>query len=218
MPMIAILSLSLMADETAGAILRSNGNVLVRGNPAPASVALFHDDSIETRGQASARLEATGSSAEIGPETILLFEDNELSLDHGSLSVNTSRGLKVRIGCVTVTPVHDSEWTQFDVVDRDGKITVSALRNDVYIDTESRNPQRAKRPSDSDHLIVHEGEHKSREEKCGAGILQRAATPPFIGPWMDSPWAIGAGIAGIGALTCFALCRSSNPISPSTPR
>ncbi len=215
--MIVILPISLMGDDSAAAILRSNGNVLVKGNLVPASIALFPNDNIETRGQAGARIEATGSSAEIGPESVLQFEDDELVLEHGSLSVNTSRGLRVRVGCVTITPVNRAEWTYFDVADRDGKITVSALKNDVYIDARSRNPQRAKRPAESSRVIVREGERKSREEKCGAGIFRPGATPVAIGAMMDSPWAIGVGIVGIGALTCFAFCRGDNPISPSAP-
>ena len=92
------------------------------------------------------------------------FEGNELVLEHGSLSVNTSRGLRVRVGCVTVTPVNDTEWTHFDVVDLDGKVTVSALKNDGYIDSRSSNPQQAKQSGHSSRVIVHEGEQKSREE------------------------------------------------------
>lgn len=33
----------------------------------------------------------------------------------------------MRIGCLTVTPVNPSGWTQYDVVDIDGKVTVHAL-------------------------------------------------------------------------------------------
>ena len=109
------------------------------------------------------------------------FEGNELVLDHGSLSVNTSRGLRVRVGCLTVTPVNDAQWTHYDVVDCDGKVTVSALKNDVYIDARSSNPQQARQSSRSSRVTVREGEQKSREEKCGGAYLNRAAT------WRD--WA-----------------------------
>jgi hypothetical protein len=136
-------------------------------------------------------------------------------LDHGSLSVNTSRVLRVRVGCVTVTPVNE-DWTHYDVTDVDGKVTVSALKNDVYIDSRSAKPQDAKQPTRSDRTIVKEGEQKSREEKCGAAIVQQ---PHYagIGAILNSPWAVGAGGLAIVAITCFALCQNDNPVSPAKP-
>ena len=56
-----------------------------------------------------ARIEMIGSSVDVNPETMVQFQGDELALDDGSLSVNTSRGLRIRVGCVTVTPVNLSE-------------------------------------------------------------------------------------------------------------
>jgi hypothetical protein len=215
LPIIAILPVSLMGDETGNAMLRSSGGVLVNKNPAPASAALFPNDLIETQKNVVARIEAAGSTADINPETMLQFEGDTLVLDHGSLSVNTSRVLRVRVGCVTVTPVN-AEWTHYDVTDVDGKVTVSALKNDVYIDSRSTRPQDAKQPSHSNRTIVREGEQKSREEKCGAAILPEPHLAG-IGPIMNSPWAIGTGAVAIGVITCFALCQNDNPVSPAKP-
>lgn len=218
--MIAVLPVSLLADDTGAAMLRSHGGVLVNRNSAPDSTALFHDDLIETQKDVVARIEATGSTADINPETMLQFEGDELVLDHGSLSVNTSRALKVRVGCLIVTPVN-ADWTQYNVTDRDGKVTVSALKNDVYIDSRSdsrsTNPEQAKQAKRSDRVIVREGEQKSREEKCGATIVKESGRLAGRGAIMNSPWAKGAGIAAIGALTCFALCHDDDPVSPSKP-
>ena len=63
-------------------------------------------DFIATQKQPLARIEASGSSTNIDPETLLQFEDQELVLDHGSMAVLTGRELHVRVGCVTVTPVN----------------------------------------------------------------------------------------------------------------
>ena len=217
--MIAILPVSLLAQDTAAAMLRSNGvGVLVNKNPAQPSTALFSDDLVETQKDSAARIESSGSTADINPETMLQFEGNELVLEHGSLSVNTSRGLRVRAGCVTVTPVQDAEWTHYDVVDIDGKVTVSALKNDVYLDANSRNPQQAKQPTHSNRALVREGEQKSREEKCGAGYLETPSAIAGRGALMNSPWVIGAGIAGVGVITCLGLlCKNDDPISPTKP-
>jgi hypothetical protein len=216
--MIVILPVSLLAQDTAAAMLRSDGiGVLVNKNPAPASTALFSGDLIETQKTAVARIEASGSTADIHPETMIQFEGNELVLEHGSLSVNTSRGLRVRVGCVTVTPVNDAEWTRYDVTDLDGKVTVSALKKDVYIDARSSNPQQARQSAHSSRITVREGEQKSREEKCGAAYTKTPGAIAGKGAIMNSPWVIGAGIAGVGLLSCLGLCHNDDPVSPSKP-
>ena len=216
--MSVILPVSLVAQDSAAAMLRSNGvGVIVNNNPAQPSVALFSDDLIEIQKNSTARIEASGSAADLNAETMVQFEGDELVLDHGSLSVNTSRGMRVRVGCLTVTPANPTEWTHYDVIDRDGKVQVSALKNDVNIDARSSTPQAAKQPEHSDRVTVREGEQKSREEKCGAADIKLSTRIPGIGAIMNSPYAIGGGIVGIGVLTCWALCRSGNPISPTGP-
>lgn len=214
---IAILPASLLADDTGAAMLRSSGGgVLVNKNSAPASAALFLHDLVETQQNAVARIETTGSTADINSETLVQFEGDELVLEHGSLSVNTSRGLRVRVGCVTVTPVKDAEWTHYEVADTDGKVSVSALKDDVYIDARSNKPQQAKQPEHSGRVTVHEGEKKSRPEKCGAANLKESGAIAGRGAIMNSPWAKGAGLALIG-LTCLVICKGDDPISPTLP-
>jgi hypothetical protein len=217
LPLIAILPVSLLADDTAG-MLRSNGiGVLVNKNPAPASIALFPDALIETQAAAVARIEETGSSADINPETMVEYQTDELVLDHGSLSVNTSRGLRVRIGCLTITPANGDQWTHYDVVDVDGKVTVSALKNDVNIDARSRSSEQAKQPEHSNRITVREGERKSREDKCGGDFKSPQSSGG--GPFMDSPYVKWSAVGIIGVLTCWALCRNTdaNPLSPAAP-
>jgi hypothetical protein len=130
-------------------MLRSNGvGVLVNKSPAPASIALFSDDFVETQKNAAlARIDISGSAADINAETVVQFEGNELVLDHGSLSVNTSRGMTVRVGCLTITPANNAEWTHYDVADLNGKVNVSALKNDVNIDERGGSPNRRSSPA-----------------------------------------------------------------------
>jgi hypothetical protein len=214
--MIVILPGSLLADDTGAAILRNNGSVLVNKNPAPASAALFLNDLIETQKESTARIEATGSTAEINSDTVVQFEGDVLVLEHGSLSVNTSRVLKVRVGCVTVTPVN-ADWTHYDVTDKDGKVTVAALKNDVYLESKSSSPQQAKQPEHSDRMIVREGEQKSRDEKCGVGIPRESGTLAGRGALMNSPYVQWPAAGVIIGLTCWAICNTGNPVSPSAP-
>jgi hypothetical protein len=208
---------SLAADETAAAMLRSSGSgVLVNKNPAPTSIALFPNDLIETPKNAVARIEVSGSTADINADTMVQFEGDELVLDHGSLSVSTTQGLRVRVGCLTVTPVNHSQWTQYNVSDVDGKVTVSAARSDVYIDSRAKKVQEAKNPSRSTRDIVRESEQKSREEKCGAAYM-KGDNVPGVGALMNSMWAKIAAGGVAGTIACLGLCHDDDPASPSKP-
>ncbi len=215
--MAVILPASLAADETAAAMLRSSGSgVLINGNPAPTSIALFPNDLIETPHNAVARVQLSGSTADISADTVVQFEGDELVLDHGNLSVSTTRGLRVRVGCVTITPVNLSQLTQYDVSDVNGKVTVNAAKSDVYLDSRAKKAQEAKNPSRSTRDIVRESEQKSREEKCGAAYM-KGDNVAGLGALMNSPYAIWGGTAVIGAVTCWVLCRPDDPASPSKP-
>jgi hypothetical protein len=216
--MIVILPVSLLAQDTAAAILRSNGvGVAVNKYPAPAALAVFDHDLIETQKNAAARIEAFGSTADFNSDSIVQFDVSELVLEHGSLSVNTSRGMRVRVGCLTVTPVNKEEWTNYDLIDLDGKVTVSALKDDVYIDARSNKPKDAKQSAHSDRVIVRESEQKSREEKCGAAYQKTPGAIAGRGAIMNSPWIMLAGVAGVFTLACLGLCHNDDPISPAKP-
>lgn len=216
--MAVVFPASLYAQESAAAILQSNGvGVLVNHSMVPASTALFVKDLIETQKSSAARIELAGSTADINAETMLEFDDDELSLDHGSLSVHSSRGLRVRVGCLTVTPVNANDWTQYEVVDLDGKVTVHATQNDVYIDARSRS-QEIKHPERSSRELVRQGEEKSRDEKCGGGYLNMPRAMPGLGAALNSPYAIAVGVGGIATLVCLGLlCHDDDPASPAKP-
>jgi hypothetical protein len=215
-PVIAALPLSLAADNTGAAVLRSSGVVLVNKNPVPSTSTLLAGDVIETQKSAMARIELAGSAVDINPETVIHFNAEQLVLDHGSLSVNTSLSLKLHVGCVTVAPVN-IEWTHYDVADLDGRITVSAIKNDVYVESGSINPQPVKQSARSDRDIVREGEQASREERCGGPAREQSAPVAGTGGIMNSPYAQGIAGGVIVAVGCWALCRGDDPISPDRP-
>lgn len=206
--MIVILPISLMAQDSARAMLHDDGGVWLNGNPAPNSSAIFLHDLVQTQKGNWAKIDADGSTVMVQPDTIVQFEEDELVLDHGGLQLNTSRGMRVRVNCLTVIPL-TQEWTRYDVIDVDGRVMVEAHQNDVKIHYQGA-PARLSKTAFSD-VTVHQGEQVTREERCGA------PPKPIQGPLLDSPWAIGAGTAVIGVVTCWALCRGGAPVSPSKP-
>jgi hypothetical protein len=211
--MIVVLPASLTAQTSDGAMLHGE-RVWLNGNAAPNSSAIFPHDLVQTQKDSQAKIDADGSSATVQPDTIVQFEGDELVLDHGSLQVNTSRAMRVRVNCMTVIPVNP-EWTRYDVIDVDGKVKVVAYENDVKIRYAGAAAARKSKAALSD-VIVHQGEQATREERCGA------AAKPSDGVDADAPilnnvWVKGAGLVAIGVLTCWALCRGDDPISPDKP-
>ena len=185
-------------------------------NSVAESAAVFDNDLIQTDKASPARIQMTGSAATVDPETVLQFESEELALDHGSLSVYTSVGLRVRVGCITISPVNPSSETLYEVTDRDGKVTVHASRSDVYIDAKEEQAKRIGGSSSSKRDIVRQGEQKAREEKC-AGAATSAQQTPGLGAVLNTPWAVMIGGGAAAVLTCWSLCRDDDPISPWKP-
>ena len=212
-----VLPTSLMAQDPARAMLHSDGEVWLNGNPAPAtnSSAIFLHDTVQTQRESRAKIDADGSMVTLQPDTIVRFEANELVLDHGRLQVNTSRAMRVRVECLTVIPL-TQQWTSYDVIDVDGKVLVVAYANDVNIHYQGTAAHRLKSAGPSD-ATVHQGEQATREERCRAAA--KPALPQVTGPPLNSVVAKGAGLAAIGIIICVFLCRGDGgePLSPSQP-
>jgi ribosomal protein L32E len=203
-----------MAQASGGAMLHGDGGVWLNGNPAPNSSAIFPHDVVQTSKEHAVKIDADGSTVTVQADTMAQFDGDELVLDHGSLQLNTARAVRVRVNCMSVIPL-SQEWTRYDVIDGDGKMQVVAYQNDVKIHYQRAAARRSKPVGLSD-VTVHQGEQVTREERCGT-----AARPAEIvtvkGAILNSTWAKGAGLTVIGVLTCWALCRGDEPISPDKP-
>jgi hypothetical protein len=210
------LPASLQAADTKSAVLHSQGGVWVNGMEAADASAVFPGDLLETKPGFTASLSQDGSTVSIQPESVVKFEDNLLVLDHGNLLVGTTTGMRVRVHCLTVIPVSDTEWTQYEVTDVNGNIQVAAHKKDVRIELEGN---RQKTPSTTEATggtTVHEGEQASRRESeaCGA-----AMSPVSVLKAVNPAW-IAAGAVGTGILICWlAHCfgGGSGPVSPDKP-
>jgi hypothetical protein len=211
--MIVVLPASLVAQSSGGAMLHSDGGVWLNGNPAPNSSAIFLHDLIQTQKDHSAKIDASGSTVTIQQDTIVQFDGDELVLDHGSLQVNTSRGTKVRVNCMTVIPAAPG-WTRYDVVDVDGKMQVVAYQSDVNIHYQGAGA-RSKAAGLSD-VTVHQGEQVTREDRCGTPARPAQIVNAKVA-LLNSVQAKVAGGVVIVAATCFALCHGDNPVSPYKP-
>jgi hypothetical protein len=211
--------------QTPSAILRTQGGVWVNGYEARDSSAIFAGDLLETKPGFSASLTLDGSTVLIQQETVAKFQGDLLVLDHGGVSVGTSKGFKVKVKCITVVPVLN-EWTQYDVTDVNGNVQVSALKSDVNVEQAvgerkasasasaptSLPPAASAPPQESHGATVHETEQKNfrESEMCGP------PAPPIEGTSSLNPkWiAIGAGGAA-GILLCILVCSGHSGGKPS---
>lgn len=203
------------AEEVTAATLRIQGHVMVDGMTAPAFSAIFANSQVETEKNSSAVIELTGTRIEVGPETMVEFDEDEFRLDHGSLSVLTFRSMTVEAGCVITTPVRPEE-TLFALEDHGDQITVAAIRRDVSVRRSLKNPKLTPKSAESDDVTVRQGEQVSRDERCGPAPSTRAV-PGGVDGWLNSIYAKGLGAGLIGTGLCIALCKNDDPASPAKP-
>jgi hypothetical protein len=204
--MIVALPASLVADDGSASMLHNQG--------APDSSAIFRNDTVQTQPHYEATIDATGSTATLEEETLIQNGENELFLEHGTLLVSTSRGMAVRVGCLRVVPV-TAEWTQYDVTDVNGKVTVHAQKNDVQIEVRRTGSQEIRQPQTSDRATVREGEQASREQTCVA-LGKSPSHFAAKGPLLNSPIAKAIGTGVIGGVLVWVLV-DDDPASPSKP-
>lgn len=206
--------LSLLAADASAAVVHSIGGVWVNGAEVADSTSIFPGDLLETKVGFVANLDAAGSSVLIRPESIVKFQGNYLSLEHGSVSVGTSTAMGVRVNCIKVEPI-SKERTQYDVTDVSGTVVVAAQKNAVNLGLGGL------RKSSSDGTFqsttVHVGEQASRIEATSCGAVARPGT---AGSAPNMKWIeIGGGAAAGSLVLCILLCKTSNPssISPTQP-
>jgi hypothetical protein len=212
--MIGIVQMPLMA-QTQSAIVHTQGGVWVNGYEAKDASAVFSGDVVETRPNFSATLNLEGSSVSIQPESVVKFQGDAIELDHGGVSVQTSTSFKVLVHCITVVPVA-KEWTQYDVVDLNGSVEVSARTKDVNVKWEHGGSKNSvENPvGQQEQGSVHQGEQKKYEESelCGARPRPNAGSLP-------NPKWIAAGAAGAGVLIWVVVHGGGGktPVSASSP-
>ncbi len=103
--------------------------------------------------------------------------------------MDTSRGTKVRVNCITVSPLAQ-EWTRYDVTDVDGTVTVLAHQNDVMIHYSGPATWRSKHVEFAD-VTVHQGEQATHDDNCGES--PNGDVTDGQSTILDDPWALESG-------------------------
>jgi hypothetical protein len=211
--MVILCPLSLLAADTGAAVVHSKGGVWVNGAEVADSTAVFPGDVLETKPGSVANLDAEGSSVLIQPQSVVKFQGNYLTLEHGGVSVGTSTSMSVHVNCIKVEPL-SKDRTQYDVADFNGTVQVAAHKYDVNI-KQSGVLGKTPENNSSQSSVVHEGQQATRDE---AAVCGEAPRPGPASNGLNPKWIEIGGAAGGGIIVlCLLLCKNSNPISPSQP-
>jgi hypothetical protein len=206
--MIAMFPASLMASESNSAMLYAKGTAWINGSAVPHSSALFAGDLVQTKPDSIVNINALGSNVTIAADSLVKYEGNAVSIEHGSVSVATSKGMATHVGEVTIAPTQPN-WTEFDVTDVNGSVQIMARKGDVTIaDANGTNtlPQGQQTTRDESQ------DQKSKKRKAAG-----AAAPAGQGGLLDSPWAVYAGVGAIGVGAAIIFTRDGDPMSPAGP-
>jgi hypothetical protein len=212
--LLLIVPASLFAADSGAAMLYANGAAWLNGSHVPNSSAIFAGDLVQTRSDSAANIHAPGSSITVLGDSLVQFEGVSLKVEHGGVSVSTSKGVATTAGDVRVAPVSNA-WTEFNVTDTDGTVRIAAHKGDLTITDDNgtvtlAQGQETTRDEQSDQ---GDNKDKKKDRKRAAGAIPAAG-----GGGLNSPIAIGAGAAAIGGVTTWVLLQSTNPVSPSTPQ
>jgi len=206
---------SFAADSNA-AMLYINGSAWVNGTHVPRpSSAIFSGDLVQTRRDSVANINQPGSSITVLSDSLVQFEGSSLKIEHGGVTVSTSKGVGTTAGDVKVTPTSGA-WTEFNVTDVDGTVRIAARKGDLTIFDGSQTTtlaqgQETTRQETSDQPTDPKtGKKKNKKEQAGA-------VPGATGGVLNSPYAVGAGAAAVGVVAVWVLTRPENPASPARP-
>jgi len=207
--LLLIVPASLWAADTGAAMLYANGAAWLNGTHVPSSSAIFAGDLVQTRIGGAANIHAPGSSITVLSESLVQFEGSSLNVEHGGVSVSTSKGVATTAGDVRVAPASNA-WTEFNVTDVDGTVRIAARKGDLTV------------TDDAGTVTLAQGQETTREEQSPDNKKKKkrgaaGAVPAAGGGALNSPVAIGVGAGIVGGITIWVLAKDDDPISPNKP-
>jgi hypothetical protein len=220
--LMCVLPASMFAADTNAAMLYTNGTAWVNGTHVPRfSSAIFSGDLLQTRSDSVANITLTGSSITVLADSLVQFEGSSLNIEHGGLTVSTSKGVATTAGEVKVQPA-SSSWTEFNVTDVDGTVRIAARKGDLLISDDSGGsftlPQGQETTRQDSPDQVNNGDSDKNQSKKKKNKKRAAgAAPAAGGGLLNSPIVVGAGAAAIVGVTTWVLIKTDNPASPSIP-
>ena len=215
--MLVIVPSAVFAADAGAAMLYSNGPAWLNGSKFPKSSAIFPGDLVQTGAGVMAKINAAGTSLLVLSDSLVQFDGSTVNLNHGGVTVSTSKTMAARAGHVTVTPA-TSAWTQFEVTSVDGRVLIAARKGDLTIDDASKTTtlaegqQTTRDQSENNQPNAQDESEKKKKKKKVA-----AAVPAAEGGILNSPVAVAVGAAAIAGVTTWVLVQGDEPVSPVKP-
>jgi len=206
---------SVFAADSTAAMLYTNGAAWVNGSHVPrVSSAIFVGDLLQTRSDSVANINQSGSTITVLGDSLVKFAGSTVDIEHGGVTVSTSKGIGATAGDVKVTPATFT-WTEFNVSDTDGTVRIFARKGDLTVTDgketftlqQGQDTSRDETAQDSDSK---EGKKKKRKQAAGTA-------PGATGGILNSPYAIGIGGGAVIGLTTWVLLQNESPASPAKP-
>jgi len=204
---------SLFAADSNAAMLYINGPAWVNGAHVPRpSSAIFTGDLLQTRSDTVANINQPGSTVRVLADSLVKFEGSSVRIDHGGVSISTSKGMATSAGDVTITPTSNA-WTEFNVIDVDGTVRISARKGDVTVSDGNQTVTLAQGQDTTRDESSDDSSGKSKKKRKQAA----GATPGASGGVLNSPIAVGIAGGAVIGVTTWVLLQSDNPASPAKP-
>ena len=183
----------MFAADTPGAMVYSHGTATVNGSSIARSSALFLDDVVQTQADSVANISATGSSVIVLNDSLVQFEGSRVKLEHGGVTVSTSKLMSARAGMITVLPA-SAGLTEFEVHDVDGTVHITARKGDLTIS----DPKGATLLAQGQQTTRDEGtrrmiRRRSPVPRRSARNLLASTSPGASGGILNSPYCRGCG-------------------------
>jgi hypothetical protein len=208
--LILIVPASMFAADSGSAMLYARGTAWLNGGSVPKTSAVFPGDLVQTKPDSVANINAAGSNVIILSDSLVKFEGTAVSIEHGSVTVATSKGMTTRAGDVTVSPTSNA-LTEFDVSDLNGTVQIVARKGDLSVSDGNQTSTLAQGEQTRDDS--QSDQDRKKKKRRGGG----AAPPAAGGGILDSPVARGVGAAAVGGLITWVLLQDDEPASPSKP-
>jgi len=211
--LLLIVPSCMLAADSGAAMLYANGATWLNGSHVPNSSAIFAGDLVQTRADGAANIHAAGSSITVLGDSLVQFEGVSLKVEHGGVTVSTSKGVATTAGDVRVAPASNA-WTEFNVTDVDGTVRIAARKGDLTV------------TDDSGTVTLAQGQETTRDEQSPDSKSPdnkkkkrriAGAAPAAGGGLLNSPVAIGVGAGIVAGVTIWVLSRNDDPISPNVP-
>lgn len=212
--LVILFPLAMFAADSNAAMLYTNGAAWVNGSHVPRfSSAIFSGDLLQTRSDSVAKINEPGSIITVLADSLVTFETAAMGIDHGGVDISTSKQVGAKAGDVNVKPASLS-WTEFNVVDVDGNVKITARKGDLTVTygKEVFTLAQGQETTRDENLPDQNGSKRS-SKKRGAGDT----APGAQGGLLNSPWAVGIGGAAVIGVTTWVLIKNDEPMSNSSP-